>query len=103
MFRFFFQLKPLSLSLSLFTLFPFFLFLFRCGPCSKITPVLSKFIDIYPGVVFAKVDVDLVEELADQFGISSMPTFFFFRNGENLGNFTGHEEGKVRQEIEKYL
>ena len=44
-----------------------------------------------------------MEELADEYGISAMPTFFFFRNGENLGSFTGHDENLVREEIEKHL
>ena len=48
-----------------------------CGPCKMLLPVLDEidFIDIL------KVNVDEYPEIAKKFGIMSIPTLIFFKNG----------------------
>lgn len=58
-----------------------------CGPCKVIAPVyanLSKKHGV-PGVLaFAKVNVDQAQDVAQQYGVSAMPTFMFFKEGKQV-------------------
>lgn len=49
-----------------------------CGPCKRIAPVMEELAKEYGGrVIFYKVDTDKERELAQVFGISSIPTLLF--------------------------
>ena len=52
-----------------------------CGPCKKIAPAFEKLAEVYPTIVFLKVDVDESAELVDKYGIQAMPTFLFMKDG----------------------
>lgn len=56
------------------------------GPCKVIGPEVEKLAESMPDVVFLKVDVDQVEELATEYNISCMPTFLAFKNGERVSS-----------------
>lgn len=54
-----------------------------CPPCKIIAPYLEELAGEYDGkVTFAKVDVDNSPGVAMQFGIRSIPTLLFFKNGK---------------------
>ncbi len=54
-----------------------------CGPCKMLAPVLDELAAEQAGhVKVAKVDVDLNPELAERFGIQSIPTLLYFAGGE---------------------
>lgn len=54
-----------------------------CGPCQLAAPVIEKLADEYKGkAVVAKVDVDANNELAQKFGVMSIPTVILFHKGE---------------------
>lgn len=76
-----------------------------CPPCKKLNPVLVELATEYEGrVKFYKVDVDKEPEIANAFGIQSMPTMFYIPlNGElkrSVGYMPKHEIAKI---IEDYL
>ena len=49
-----------------------------CGPCRSMTPIVEEAAKRYAGdVVFYKVDIDEETELAQFFGIQSIPFFLF--------------------------
>jgi thioredoxin 1 len=49
-----------------------------CGPCKMLTPVLEQISKEYDGLVDVyKINVDTEPELADAFGVSSVPTVLF--------------------------
>lgn len=49
-----------------------------CGPCKMTAPILEKLAGEYKGKVdFYKIDIDQERELAETFGIQSIPTFLF--------------------------
>lgn len=50
-----------------------------CGPCRGFAPVFEAVAEANPDVVFAKVNTDEEQELANQFGIRSIPTLMVFR------------------------
>jgi len=53
-----------------------------CGPCKAVAPVLEELSDLYDGrLVIYKVDTEAEQELAQVFGISSIPTFLFIPTG----------------------
>jgi thioredoxin 1 len=54
-----------------------------CGPCKLIGPVVEELAKEYNGkAVIAKVDVDSNPVISAKFGIRSIPTLLFFKNGE---------------------
>jgi thioredoxin 1 len=52
-----------------------------CGPCKNIAPHFEKLAQVYPSIVFLKVDVDESGELVDKYSIQAMPTFLFMKDG----------------------
>jgi len=57
-----------------------------CGPCKSFAPVYEKVSEQYPDAVFAKVDTEDQPELAQYFGIRSIPTLMIFR--EQIGIYS---------------
>ena len=70
-----------------------------CGPCQHIAPVFVQLAEEMPDVVFVKVDVDENDETAEACGISSMPTFQFYKGAEKKHEFSGASEAKIREAI----
>ena len=50
-----------------------------CGPCRAFAPVFEKVAEANPDVVFAKVNTEDEQEIAQQFQIRSIPTLMVFR------------------------
>ena len=54
-----------------------------CPPCKMIAPSLEQISDEYDGrAVVAKINVDENQNLAQKYGIRSIPTLLFFKGGE---------------------
>lgn len=47
--------------------------------------------------------MDECEDIATEQGISSMPTFVYFKNGKKLEEFSGANASKLEELIKKYL
>jgi thioredoxin 1 len=61
-----------------------------CPPCKLLGPVLEKAVAAHPGVVYlGKVDVDVAPTLAAAQGVAGLPDVRFFKDGQELGRFTG--------------
>jgi len=61
-----------------------------CGPCRMIGPIVEELAQEYGDqVVVGKVNVDENDELASEFGIRSIPTILFFKNGEVVEKHVG--------------
>ncbi len=61
-----------------------------CGPCKMIGPVVEELAGEYEGkAVIAKLDVDNNPNVASQFGIRSIPTLLFFKNGKLVDKVVG--------------
>ncbi|WP_437638656.1 thioredoxin [Sorangium sp. So ce854] len=50
-----------------------------CGPCRVFAPVFEKASEKHPDLVFAKINTDEQQDLAQAFNIRSIPTLFIFR------------------------
>ncbi|KAI8816955.1 thioredoxin [Fimicolochytrium jonesii] len=73
-----------------------------CGPCKMIAPKYEEFSNKYSKATFIKVDVDEVPEVAEQVGVTSMPTFLIYSNGERVGEIVGANPTKLETEIRKF-
>jgi thioredoxin 1 len=51
-----------------------------CGPCKGFAPVFERVAESNPDVVFAKVNTDEEQEIAQHFQIRSIPTLMVFRD-----------------------
>lgn len=61
-----------------------------CGPCRMIAPMLEEVAKEYDGKVrIAKVDVDSNQATAQKYGIMSIPSLLFFKNGEMVEQMVG--------------
>lgn len=50
-----------------------------CGPCRAFAPIYEAASEKHPGVVFAKVNTEVEQQLAASFSIRSIPTLMIFR------------------------
>lgn len=60
-----------------------------CGPCRMLSPVVDEVALELKEVSFGKVNVDDEKELADQYGIMSIPALVLFKNGEAVNSMIG--------------
>ena len=61
-----------------------------CGPCHAVAPVLDKIVEERAGEVkLVKVNIDEERELAERYGIVSIPTIILFRDGEQAAVAVG--------------
>ncbi|MBI4664852.1 MAG: thioredoxin [Nitrospinae bacterium] len=61
-----------------------------CAPCRMIAPVVEELAKQYHGKVnVGKVNVDENNKIATQYGIRSIPTLLFFKNGQILKQVVG--------------
>lgn len=61
-----------------------------CSPCKRLAPVIEELAAEYEGkVVIGKCDIEENPELTDKFGIMSVPTVVFFKNGQIVDSQVG--------------
>ena len=53
----------------------------------------------FANVIFIKIDVDEVPELAERFQVQAMPTFLFMRDNEEIDRFSGASVEKLKETI----
>ena len=61
-----------------------------CGPCKMLAPVIDDLAGQYAGkAVVGKVNVDEEQELAIRYGVMSIPTVIFFKDGKEIDRKVG--------------
>ena len=61
-----------------------------CGPCKAIAPVVDELATEYEGkAVVCKCNVDECDDVPMNYGIRSIPTLLFFKNGELVDRHVG--------------
>jgi len=62
-----------------------------CGPCRMVAPVVEELAESYAekGLKVGKVDVDENPNVAARYGIRSIPTILFFKDGEVVDRIVG--------------
>jgi thioredoxin 1 len=61
-----------------------------CGPCRMVGPLIEEMHGEYDGrAIIGKVDVDQNPGVSAQFGVRSIPTILFIKNGEVVDKVVG--------------
>ena len=60
-----------------------------CGPCKMLAPVFDSLSVELTDVDFVKVDIDQSLELAQKFGITTVPTMMIFKDGKVVDTLVG--------------
>ena len=60
-----------------------------CGPCRMVSPLVDEIAAEHPEIKVGKINVDEQPELAQQFGVMSIPTLVVMKNGELVNKAVG--------------
>jgi thioredoxin 1 len=76
-----------------------------CAPCRAIAPTLEELATQYKGKLkIAKVDVDENQQVAQQYGIRSIPTLLVFKGGKVVEQLVGAApKSKLEDSIKKVI
>jgi len=72
-----------------------------CGPCVRISPKFAELSEEYTNVMFLKVDVDELKTTSESVGVTCMPTFKFYKNGEVVKTIEGADVGELVSSIKQ--
>jgi len=68
-----------------------------CGPCKMLAPILEE---LDEKIDIIKVNVDEHEDLAREYGVMSIPTVIFFKDGEKKEELVGFRN---KEELENII
>lgn len=76
-----------------------------CGPCRIIGPIVEELAPSYQGrAVIAKMNVDDNPQVAQKYGITSIPTLMMFKDGKLVDRMVGAmPKGELQKFIDKNL
>ncbi len=76
-----------------------------CGPCQQMKPIFTDLAQEFHGrCKFAALNVDEVRDLSIMFGVTSVPTFVFYYNGEMHSKDTGYmSKEALKSRIEDFI
>jgi thioredoxin len=76
-----------------------------CGPCKALLPIVEKLADKHKDdFAIAKINVDNNGELAQEFGVRSIPALFFLKDGKIQERLAGLQpEAELESKIQMYL
>ena len=76
-----------------------------CMPCLMMAPILDEVGEKMRGKVkIGKVDVGENQDIASKFGVSSIPNFVLFKDGEVVEQFTGSMPAEeLENKLKKHL
>jgi thioredoxin 1 len=62
-----------------------------CGPCQQMTPIVAELEKEFGSKYkFVKINVDEAREISIQYGVTSIPTFVFIKDGQVKSKATGY-------------
>ncbi|XP_026380631.1 TPR repeat-containing thioredoxin TDX-like isoform X2 [Papaver somniferum] len=73
-----------------------------CGPCRFMSPLYQSLAEKHPKIVFVKVDIDEARDVAAHWSISSVPTFFFIKNGKEIDRVVGADKAGLETKIAQH-
>jgi thioredoxin 1 len=76
-----------------------------CGPCKMIAPIIDELAKEYADKIkIGKIDVDANPKIATEYGVMSIPTVIFFKNGKIMDQAVGAtSKPDLKRKIEENL
>ena len=76
-----------------------------CGPCKMVAPIIDELAVEFSGKVkFAKIDVDENPRVATEYGIMSIPSLFFFKDGSVVEQAVGAlSKQELKKKVQAFL
>ena len=66
-----------------------------CGPCRMVVPLVEEIAQERSDIKVGKVNIDEQPELANQFGVMTIPTLIVFENGQEVERSVGAKNKKA--------
>ncbi|MEE1153908.1 MAG: thioredoxin [Acutalibacteraceae bacterium] len=63
-----------------------------CGPCRMVLPIVEQIAEENPQYFVGKINVDEQPELAQEFGVSTIPTLVVMKNGKVIEQSVGAKQ-----------
>ncbi|CAK9162864.1 unnamed protein product [Ilex paraguariensis] len=73
-----------------------------CGPCKFMEPAVNAMAEKFADVDFAKIDVDELSGVAQEFGVQAMPTFVLLKQGKEVERVVGSKKDELEKKIMKH-
>ncbi|KAI3523796.1 hypothetical protein L1887_02206 [Cichorium endivia] len=70
-----------------------------CEPCRRIAPYYIELSEKYLSLKFLYVDADELLDISTQLEMKAIPTFFFFKDGEQFDKFVGAHKLELLKKI----
>jgi len=77
-----------------------------CGPCRLIAPIVEELAGEYKdkGLTVGKLDVDSNPQVSARFGVRSIPSILFFKDGQHVDTVVGAvPRPMLEQKIQEHL
>lgn len=76
-----------------------------CGPCRAVGPIVEELATEFVGKVkVGKLNVDENQDTAGQFGVMSIPTLLFFKDGKPVDSIVGVKSKEdIKRKMESLL
>lgn len=76
-----------------------------CGPCRVVSPIIDELAQEFAGKIkVGKINVDENSQTASQYGVMSIPSVLFFKNGKPVKTMVGAQSKEnYKQQIEQFL
>jgi thioredoxin 1 len=63
-----------------------------CKPCKDIAPFIEELAENNPNIKFLKIDIEEGSEISDNYNISSIPYFKFYKGGVETMSYCGTDK-----------
>lgn len=75
-----------------------------CLPCKRMSPLLAQLEEQYPAVQFGKINVAHEKALAEQYGVKTVPTLVYIRDGQEVTRTSGVQtRAAIEAQLEQLL
>jgi thioredoxin 1 len=70
-----------------------------CPPCQKLSPIIVQLASEFNSILFIEVNFDSFQELANRYGVRSIPTVLLFKNGTHINRTVGFKDKSFWAEL----
>ena len=60
-----------------------------CGPCTAIKPIVNEVKSMYPNITFKDINIEVDNQIAEKYGVKSIPTIIFLYNTIEVSRHMG--------------